>query len=55
VLQLNKDVFYDNLFSWAKKFNFKVDGDYLIVEDADIDGFIANLDTEIELWGKNLN
>ena len=55
VLNLNKDFFYDNLFTWAKKYNFRIDGDFIVTESADIDGFICDLDKQSEIWKQGFN
>jgi hypothetical protein len=55
VLNLNKDFFYDNLFTWAKKYNFRIDGDFIVTENADIDGFICDLDKQSEIWKQGFN
>jgi hypothetical protein len=35
---------------WAYQFGFKIDGDYVILENADIGGFIAELDKSFATW-----
>ncbi|MFX0102654.1 MAG: hypothetical protein ACFFCS_24015 [Candidatus Hodarchaeota archaeon] len=40
---MNPDDFYCKLWGWAEKYNLKIDGDYVITKDADIDGFIKEL------------
>ena len=49
-LKIDKDTFFENLWDWAEKFNFKIDGDYIIIKDADVEEFINNLDKKFELW-----
>lgn len=30
-------IFEEHIWDWAKKFGFTIDGDYIVVENADID------------------
>lgn len=49
-LDMNTKVFNSRIFDWAEKFNFKINGDFVIIEQADIEGFMADLDKQFELW-----
>jgi hypothetical protein len=49
-LEMDEKSFSTRVFEWAKKFNFVIDGDYLIVDSAHIDEFLENLD---EIQGLN--
>ncbi|MHA1729789.1 MAG: hypothetical protein ACTSWY_13825 [Promethearchaeota archaeon] len=51
-LEMDYSDFIANLFDWANKFGFKIDGDYIIIENADIDGYIAHLDQQFKNWAK---
>ena len=42
--------FISKIWDWANKYGFKIDGDYIIIENADIEGFIRGLDEQFELW-----
>ena len=52
-LGMNQKDFNNKIWSWAEKFNFTIDGDYILVENADIDGFIRNLDEQFSIWTKH--
>ena len=49
-LNLDSKAFNTKLFDWANEFGFKIDGDYIVVEDADIEGFISSLDKQFDMW-----
>ncbi len=49
-LDMNTKVFNSRIFDWAVKFNFKINGDFVIIEQADIEGFVADLDKQFEIW-----
>lgn len=51
-LEMDSDEFLEKIWGWAEKFGFIIDGDYIIVENADVNGFIKNLDEQFLLWGK---
>lgn len=53
IFDIDPKEFNNMLFNWAKEFGFKIDGDFIIVENADIEGFIADLDNQFELWREN--
>jgi hypothetical protein len=52
-LDMNSKVFNSRIFDWAEKFNFKINGDFVIIEQADVEGFIADLDNQFEMWESN--
>lgn len=39
-------------FDWAVEFGFRIDGDFILIENADIDAFVSSLDKQFEMWGK---
>ena len=49
-LEMDPQVFHRKIFEWAEEFGFRIDGDYVVVEDADISGFIDELDEKFEYW-----
>ena len=49
-LDMDTKAFNSRIFNWAEKFNFKINGDYVIIEQADIEGFMADLDKQFEMW-----
>jgi len=49
-LGLSSDELFDNLVEWADKFGFKIDGDFIVVENSDIEGFVSSLDTYFAEW-----
>ena len=50
VLKMEFSEFNERLFDWAVEFGFKIDGDYIIIENSDVEGFINQLDKQFELW-----
>ncbi|MCP6719401.1 MAG: hypothetical protein KJI71_04690, partial [Patescibacteria group bacterium] len=50
-LDLDKRTFDNKIFKWAKEFNFKIDGDFIIIE-GDITEFINSLDNKFKDWEK---
>jgi hypothetical protein len=44
-LNMNKEAFLDNVFKWAEKFKFIIDGNYIIVDNNSIPYFVENLAT----------
>ena len=48
-LDLDKRTFDNKIFKWAKEFNFKIDGDFIIIE-GDILEFINSLDNKFKDW-----
>lgn len=55
VIGRDTNIFEEHIWDWAYKFGFKVDGDYIVVENVDIDGFIKKLDKQFELWKNQKN
>jgi hypothetical protein len=53
ILKLKQEDFDENIFKWAKKFGFKVDGDYIVIENADVSGFLEALDEQFKDWHSN--
>lgn len=51
-LDLDEKTFIDRIFDWAFEFGFKIDGDFIIMGDADIEGFIAQLDQQFKNWNR---
>ena len=49
-LSMDSIMFNNKIFDWAEEFGFKIDGDYIDIDDADIEGFISSLDKQFELW-----
>ena len=50
-LGLDKRTFDNKIFKWAKEFNFKIDGDFIIIE-GDVLEFINSLDNKFKDWEK---
>ena len=50
ILQLNSSTFNSKILDWALDFGFKIDGDYIIMGNADVDAFISDLDRQFENW-----
>jgi hypothetical protein len=50
ILQLKSSTFNSKILDWALDFGFKIDGDYIIIEGADVDAFISDLDRQFENW-----
>lgn len=50
VLDLDQKLFNNLIFDWAADYGFRISGDYIIIENADIDGFISSLDEQFALW-----
>ena len=44
VLELDEKTFNDQVFEWAKKYNFIIDGDYLIVDPEKVSTFLDHID-----------
>ncbi len=47
---LNKQTFDRLIFDWAYSFGFKIDGDYVIVDNADVNGFLGEIDRLFAEW-----
>ncbi len=50
VLKIDRETFTARIVDWAHQFGFKIDGDYVMLEHADIGGFIAELDKSFATW-----
>ncbi len=51
-LGLDADTVSNKIFEWAAEFNFKIDGDSVVIAGGDVAGFISKLDAEFADWGK---
>lgn len=51
-LGLEKSDFDRLIFLWTEKYHFKLDGDYLISEETEIQHFLSKLDESFENWEK---
>ncbi len=51
-LGLDANTFNTKIFEWASEFKFKIDGNYVVMEDSDVKGFISKLDAEFKIWDK---
>jgi WD40 repeat protein len=49
-LRMDEVEFTDKLFDWAAEFGFKIDGDSITIENADITGFMTSLDKYFADW-----
>src|SRR5271157_2645862 len=47
ILNLDQASFDSNIVKWAKEFGFRIHGDFLVVENADVDGFMDYLAKEL--------
>ncbi len=45
-LGLEAITFNDKIFDWAAAFHFKIDGDFVVIEGGDVEGFITKLEDE---------
>ncbi len=45
-LGLDTTTFNDKIFDWAAAFHFKIDGDFVVIEGGDVEGFISKLEDE---------
>jgi len=50
-LEMDEKEFDAMIFNWAFDYGFKIDGDYIIIENVNIDDFISNLDSWFKNWG----
>ena len=50
ILGMEKDAFNDKIIDWGIEYGFKIDGDYIIVDDIDLNGFIDDLDAQFDDW-----
>jgi len=49
-LDIEEKTFYQNIWDWAEKYNLKIDGDFITIEESEIDPFMEHLDKQFELW-----
>jgi len=47
VLDMDKKIFNKRIFEWAKKFNFIIDGDYLIIKKEMVSDFIKQINNQL--------
>jgi flagellar biosynthesis GTPase FlhF len=50
ILNMKEDVFNDRLLDWALEYGFKIDGNMVLLENADVQGFISGLDNQFSDW-----
>jgi len=48
--KMDETTFAECIVEWAAKFGFKIDGDYITVENGDVNGFIDSLDGMFAGW-----
>lgn len=52
ILKLDEDAFNERVIDWADEFGFRIDGDFLVIEDAaGVSDFISSLEHEFTTWG----
>ncbi len=51
VLELSVDETWKRVFDWAEKFQFTIDGDYILFNKDTLNDFIASMDKEFASWG----
>jgi hypothetical protein len=49
-LKLDVDTFNEKLFDWAAEFDFRIDGEYIVINKNTLTDFIDALDTQFEEW-----
>lgn len=47
---MDTKLFNKMIFDWTMEFGFKVDGDYILIGGANVNGFIMELDKQFEEW-----
>jgi len=52
ILKVDKETFNENIIDWAEEFRFRIDGDYVIVNQESVDDFIDELDSKFAVWEK---
>lgn len=52
VLKMEKESFNEKIFDWAKRFDFIIDGNYLVVKHAKVSEFIRNLNKDYDFSTK---
>ncbi len=51
VLELPVEETWKRVFDWAEKFQFTIDGDYILFNKDTVNDFIASMDKEFASWG----
>jgi MFS family permease len=49
-LGLNKKEFLDKLYVWAEQFNFRIDGNILVINKDTVSDFLEALDKQFDTW-----
>ena len=49
-LGLSKSDLFTHLIEWASQFNFKINGDFINMEDGDVDAFLRDLENNFKEW-----
>lgn len=52
ILGIDEIIFNDKILNWARDFNFKIDGDYLIINKDTALDFINELEKQFKMWEK---
>jgi len=52
ILGIDEIIFNDKLLNWARDFNFKIEGDYLIINKDTALDFINELERQFKMWEK---
>jgi hypothetical protein len=53
-LGLDENTFSNKIFDWAAEFKFKIDGDMVVIEGGNVEGFLSKLDAEFVEWEKGI-
>jgi hypothetical protein len=53
ILNIDQNTIDRQIFKWAKQFNFKIDGDYIDLHDANVGDFIDQLTQQFANWEQN--
>jgi hypothetical protein len=51
-LKMTEEAFLERIYNWAERFNFKIDGDYLVINKETVDSFLNELDKQYSEWEK---
>ena len=51
-LNLDKKTFLDKIYDWAEEFGFRIDGDFLKINQDTVSDFIDALDKQFSSWEK---
>ncbi|TFF88657.1 MAG: hypothetical protein EU549_02615 [Promethearchaeota archaeon] len=51
-LKISEDEFLDKIYDWAERYDFRIDGEYLIINKETISDFIDSLDSQFDEWNK---